>query len=237
MKRGLARPGSHSALPTPAFAGAGSARARPGLQGSIAALGEQARGLCAFLRARLGSFQGRLQAGREPRVARQVEDIVDGIVLAPGHRRLAGKARVGAEHDFHRPPAAHNPAAAPPDGPEPLPEQGRGATRHGPQGPRSPAQSRTHAGPPASLPHAQLDPPRDRRKNTRQNGPPGLSPGRSHPAAARRRPRSSSRPRNRPRHRGPSAVQIASKPGYTLSASGNSSATGQVFVAKELSYM
>ena len=104
MKRGLARPGSHSALPTPAFAGAGSAQARPGLQGAIAELGEQALGLSALPRARLGPVQGRLQAGRKPRVARQAEDVVDPVVLAPSHQRLAGEARVGAEHDLHRRP-------------------------------------------------------------------------------------------------------------------------------------
>ena len=38
-------------------------------------------------------------------------------------------------------PAAHNPAAAPPTGPEPLSEQGRDATRHGPEGLRSSTQT------------------------------------------------------------------------------------------------
>ena len=64
-----------------------------------------------------------------------------------------------------------------------------------------------------------------------------LVSGPSPPEAARPRPRSSSRPRNPPQHRGPSAVQIASKPGYTPSASGNSSANEQLFVLKDLSHM
>ena len=105
MKRGLARPGSPSALPTPAFAGAGPARAGPCLQRAIAELGEQARRLAALPRARLGPVQGRLQAGREPLVARQAEDVIDPVRLAPGHQRLAGEAGVGAQHDLDRRPA------------------------------------------------------------------------------------------------------------------------------------
>ena len=46
------------------------------------------------------------QAGCQTRVMRQAKDIVDSVVLAPDHRRLAGQARVDAEHDLHRWPAS-----------------------------------------------------------------------------------------------------------------------------------
>ncbi len=58
----------------------------------MAELGEQARGLSAFLRARLGQLQGRLQADCDACVARQAEEIADAVVLAPGHRRIVGEA-------------------------------------------------------------------------------------------------------------------------------------------------
>jgi hypothetical protein len=41
----------------------------------------------------------------QPGIARQAEQEVDRVVLAPGHQRLAGKARIGAQQDPHRGPA------------------------------------------------------------------------------------------------------------------------------------
>ena len=70
-------------------------------------------GSAALPPARPGPVQRRLQAGREPRVARQAEDIIDPVRLAPGHQRLAGEARIGAQHDLDRRPAG----ADPPDDP------------------------------------------------------------------------------------------------------------------------
>ncbi len=47
--------------------------------------------------------EGWLQAGREPLVAGQTEDIIDAVVLALGHQRLAGE--VSAQHDLDCRPA------------------------------------------------------------------------------------------------------------------------------------
>ena len=41
----------------------------------------------------------------QPAIARQAEQEVHRIVLAPGHQRLAGKARIGAQKETHRGPA------------------------------------------------------------------------------------------------------------------------------------
>jgi hypothetical protein len=62
---------------------------------------EQA-GRLARLGAAPGGFGERL--GEDPieaRVARQAEDVVDAVRLAPRHQRLAGKAAVGAQDDAH----------------------------------------------------------------------------------------------------------------------------------------
>jgi hypothetical protein len=41
----------------------------------------------------------------QPAIARQTEQEVDRVVLAPDHQRLAGKARIGAQQETHRGPA------------------------------------------------------------------------------------------------------------------------------------
>jgi hypothetical protein len=41
----------------------------------------------------------------QPAIARQAEQEVHRVVLAPGHQRLAGKARIGAQQETHRGPA------------------------------------------------------------------------------------------------------------------------------------
>src|SRR3954452_6009336 len=41
----------------------------------------------------------------KPGVASQAEHEVDAVLLAPEHERLAGKARVGPQHDLHPRPA------------------------------------------------------------------------------------------------------------------------------------
>ncbi len=82
-----------------------TALARPTVQGAIAELGEQAGRLAALAPARPGPLQGRVQAGRQARIARQTEDIIDAIVLAPRHQGLAGEARICAQHDLHCRPA------------------------------------------------------------------------------------------------------------------------------------
>jgi hypothetical protein len=38
-------------------------------------------------------------------VAREAEDVVDAVRLAPGHQLVPGKARIGAQHDRHPRPA------------------------------------------------------------------------------------------------------------------------------------
>src|SRR4051794_15756069 len=44
-------------------------------------------------------------AGLKPGVTSQAEDKVDAVLLAPEHQGLAGKARVGPQHDLHPWPA------------------------------------------------------------------------------------------------------------------------------------
>jgi hypothetical protein len=54
-------------------------------------------------RGRLGQFAGDL--GFEARIAGQAEQVIDPVLFAPRHQRLAGKAGIGAEQDAHSGPA------------------------------------------------------------------------------------------------------------------------------------
>ena len=98
-KRGLASPPVHSALAT---------TRRWRLQLSRV---DQVKSLKrrAGLPVRLALLRGGGEFGRDlgdqPRVLGQAEQEIDAVVLAPGHQRLAGKPRIGAQQDAHRGPA------------------------------------------------------------------------------------------------------------------------------------
>ena len=59
----------------------------------------------------LGRRDGQVgfELGDEARVAREAEDVVDPVRLAPGHQLVTGKARVRAQQDLHPRPSSANP--------------------------------------------------------------------------------------------------------------------------------
>jgi hypothetical protein len=83
--------------------------AAPAVQGGVAELLEAARRLAGL--GMLGGSFGQItfELGDQARVAREPEDMVDAIGLAPGHQCVAGKARVGAQQDVDPRPSLANP--------------------------------------------------------------------------------------------------------------------------------
>ena len=81
------------------------ARAAPAVQGLVAEILEAACRRAGLL----GLGLGRRELGRDflhqARIAGEAEDVIDPVLLAPDHQRLAGEARIGAQNDPHLRPA------------------------------------------------------------------------------------------------------------------------------------
>ena len=100
MKRGLASPPVHSALPT-------TRRGRLQLS-SVDQRKSRKRRAGLPVRLALGARRPTARSSislDQPGVAGEAEQEVDAVGLAPGHQRLAGKAAVGAQQDAHPRPA------------------------------------------------------------------------------------------------------------------------------------
>jgi hypothetical protein len=81
------------------------ARAAPAVEGLVAEVLEPAHRLAGPFRLDLGQGEFARDLVDQARVAGQAEEVVDPMSLAPGHQRLAGEARVGAQDDLHFRPA------------------------------------------------------------------------------------------------------------------------------------
>ena len=66
---------------------------------------EPARCLAGLFRLALGQGELGGDLADQARVARQAEDVIDPVGLAPDHQRLAGEARIGAQNDPDAGPA------------------------------------------------------------------------------------------------------------------------------------
>ena len=132
---------------------------------------------------------------RRPMADLVIRPRLRGAQLQPVQRRLAGQRRAVPAAS----PATCRPAPPSPD---------RGAAYRGRSDPRSPARCRAPAGPPGCAAHVRSASdradPRSRRPSDRSARP----PDRWRQAAARQRPRSSSRHRTRRPRNGPRRVQI-----------------------------
>ena len=84
------------------------APARPAVERRITEVPEAASGLAGRGRLRLGLQEFDADLFDQPRIASEPEDEVHPVRLAPGHQRLAGEPRVGAQQDARSRPTPAN---------------------------------------------------------------------------------------------------------------------------------
>src|SRR5690349_18988551 len=82
-----------------------AAGAAPAVAGRPLELLEAPRRLAGGFALLLGGSQFTGNLGDQPLVLGQAKQKIDAIDLAPAHQGLAGKPRIGAQHDAHRAPA------------------------------------------------------------------------------------------------------------------------------------